>query len=104
MHADRASCAEAEIAAIAEHGSISEGKGYNIMGGGEGQQAGQNPRLGLFSARRFGIILMLGKRLAISSKGDRHLKRLLTGTKNFAKHLRRRRLPEGHGETLSTGL
>ena len=45
MHADRASCAEAEIAAIAEHGSISEGKGYNIMGGGEGQQAGQNPRL-----------------------------------------------------------
>lgn len=45
IHADRASCAEAEIAAIAEHGSISEGKGYNIMGGGEGQQAGQNPRL-----------------------------------------------------------
>lgn len=45
VHADRASCAEAEIAAIAEHGSISDGKGYNIMGGGEGQQAGQNPRL-----------------------------------------------------------
>lgn len=44
-HADRASCAEAEIYEIARHGSVNDGVGYNIMGGGEGQQAGQNPRI-----------------------------------------------------------
>ena len=44
-HSNRPDCAVAEIKAIASYGSISDGIGYNIMGGGEGQQAGINQRL-----------------------------------------------------------
>lgn len=44
-HATREECALAEIAAIASHESVNPERGYNVMGGGEGQQAGTNPRL-----------------------------------------------------------
>lgn len=85
MHADRASCAEAEIAAIAEHGSISEGKGYNIMGGGEGQQAGQNPRLWAILSEKVWHNPDVRKKISNKLKGRSPSKATADGYREFCK-------------------
>lgn len=45
FHSTREECALAEIDAIKDYDSLNHEKGYNIMGGGQGQAAGCNPRI-----------------------------------------------------------
>ncbi len=45
QHETRAECALAEIALIYKHDSTNINNGYNITGGGEGQDSATNPRL-----------------------------------------------------------
>lgn len=84
-HATREECAIAEIAAIASHESINPERGYNVMGGGEGQQAGTNPRLWAILNEKMWSNPAWRAKVSAGLKGQKPSAATIAGYKEFCK-------------------
>lgn len=84
-HATREECALAEIAAIASHESINPERGYNVMGGGEGQQAGTNPRLWAILNEKVWSNPTWRAKVSAALKGRKPSAATIAGYKEFCK-------------------
>lgn len=84
-HATRDECALAEIDAIKDYDSLSHEKGYNIMGGGQGQMAGCNPRIYEIMRQKCWDNVEWRKKVSASLKGRKPSQAAIDAYKEFCK-------------------